>query len=167
LSTFGPISGDGVAFILCLSALVLILIIAQWQIWRLSSTLAQPRVFIQPVPIHRGAPLQIRMAVEAKQPLRHLHVRAWLLCTETNLQHLGRRTHVMRKNVVEYVAAEQEQSDLAAGTVLGVSRRLTISLGTPASGRADVTAYPNFQWFLRLEFTGSRNYIANFPLEIG
>ena len=166
LTAHGPVSGDGIAFILCLSTLVVILVVAQWRIWQLSSTLAQPRVFIQPFPISRGTPVQIRLAVEAKQPLKHLHVRAWLLCIETSLHHLGRRAHMMRENVVEYIAAEQEKSDLTAGSVLDASRRLTISSGTPATGKADVLSYPSFRWTLRLEFSGSRNYIADFPLEI-
>ena len=163
----GPVSGDRMLFITTLWVPVVILAIVQRRIWNLSSAITQPRLFIQPFPINRGTPLRIRLSVQAKQPLGHLHVRAWLLCTETTVLFLRRQNLAVRKNVVEYIAVEEEQTKLAAGALLEVNSRLTISAGTPASGSASVIGYPNYEWTLHVEITGSRKLITDFPLEVG
>jgi len=167
LRTHEPISIDFFVFIVCISTPVVILGIRQWRIRQLSIAIAQPRLFIEPFPINRGIPLHIRVAVEIKQPLAQLHIRAWLICRETTVLFLRRQNLAVRKNVVEYLAAEQQHATLAAGASLSVSSRFTISEGTPASGSAAVDGFPDYQWLLHCEFTGSRKCFEDFPLEVG
>jgi hypothetical protein len=157
---------DLAIFIFGLLAPVVFLVIQLVRIWQLSRAVAQPRIFVAPIPIRRGAPLQIRLAVEAKRPLERLSLRAWLLCIETDVVFHDRRTRFPRENVVERVAADQDQENVAAGEVVSTSFRLTISKGTPQSGKFSIRRYPHYQWLLHLELSGSRNYITEYPLEI-
>jgi hypothetical protein len=167
LRTHEPISLDFLAFILCICTPVVILSVRQWRIWQLSSAISQPRLFIEPFPINRGVPLQIRLTIEIKRPLEQLRIRAWLICRETTVLYLRRQTLAVRKNVVEYLAAEKQNTSAVPGESLSLSTRLTISEGTPTSGSAAVDGFPDYQWLLHCEFTGSRRCFADFPLEIG
>jgi hypothetical protein len=167
LHSRGSLSGDCTIFILCLSAVVAVLAIVQWRLWLVSSHITQPRMFIEPFPINRGVPLQIRVEAQVKKPIDRLHIRAWVLCTETSVLYLRRQNLALRKNVVEHIAAEQEQTHLDAGASVSLSHRMTISAGTPASGSAAVDGFPNYQWIFHLELKGTHQLLADFPLEVG
>jgi len=163
----GPPYGDELMVILLLSVPVAVFAIQWRRLWLLRTTLAQPRLFIQPFPINRGTPLQIRLESGAIRPLDRLHASAWLICIETNVFYLRRANLAVPKSVVEYIAAHREQSKLAAGDPFTASARVNLSTGTPASGSATVDGFPNYQWFIHLELSGSIKFIADFPLEIG
>lgn len=167
LTIRGPATGDRLLFTACLTLPVIVLGIAQWRLWLVLRDVTQPRLFVEPFPINRGIPVTIRVEAQVKRPLDRLHLRVWLLCTETTVLYLRRQNLALRKNVVEYVVADQQQSKLAAGASVGVSHQLTISTGTPASGSAAVDGFPNYQWRLHLELTGTLKLLADFPLEIG
>jgi hypothetical protein len=162
-----PATGDRLIFIACLTLPVIVLGIVQLRLWLFSKDITQPRLFVEPFPISRGVPLRIRVEAQVKRPTDRLHLRVWLLCTETTVLYLRRQNLALRKNIVEYVVAEKEEKSLAAGASVGVNHQLTISAGTPASGSAAVDGYPHYQWQLHLELTGALKLLADFPLEIG
>jgi hypothetical protein len=167
LATHTPLSVDPALLVLCLLVPTIALGIGQYRIQTLSQTISQPRVFIEPFPISRGVPLQIRVSVQARRPLSHLHVRAWILCTETSVIFLRRQNLAVRRNVVEYVAADRDGSNIAAGDQLSINTRITISTGTPPSGSATVEGFPNYRWIVHLQLVGSLKYSVDFPLEVG
>jgi len=161
------VSSDGIVFIACLSAVVLVLVIVRLRIWRLSRAINQPRVFIQPIQIVRDSPLQIRVTVETKLSLEELHLRAELICTEIVLFFQGRRTMLQRKLAAKIPAAEQDRLHGTAGAIIEASNIISILPTAPATGRRGVSTYPYFEWILRVEITGSRRYVGIYPLEIG
>ena len=133
---------------------------------RLLWAIGDPSLVVRPAPLQRGEPFFLRLEIETRRRLDTVNLEVRIICRESYIMHLGRRTMLATRVLGEQTITLERQGNAAAGaTILGEGECRFDPARWPPSGRAGSSTFPQCRWEVCVNLTGSQKRSTVFPID--
>ncbi len=157
---------------LLLALLVLVPILVELTLFvrahLLSRHISDARLQINPAPMNRYQPLQLRAELDAYYPLRVTSLRARVVCIEHFKERHGGKTTYGTRIHAEKTIQLAADATVPAGQILAGEGQVAVDPGSSPPSRLPHAwgGYPSYTWEIRLNLAlaGAPDYHAVFPL---
>ncbi len=162
-----PLSFGGWTFLACAGMAWVVMVWAIAVAWMATRWMGDPKIFVRGAPMKRGERFSVRMEMEIRRPMEKLGAEIRVICRETIIMHVGRRTMLASRDFGAQAIGGEAPARVAEGAMLLGAGELRFDPECwPASGTKGASSYPVYQWEIQVQVIGARPRLIRFPLRV-